>query len=124
MLFNSAWNKWEGSKKLFPRYNQFNSDDGVSHHSSVPKSHYDYTLVTQLYCANAGRQNGWNGWTWTVAFSLSICPADDGRYVNAILTTPDEKGISTKSGSPLVGRAKENGEKGKRASTKVGKCRK
>ena len=84
----------------------------------MPKSHYDYTLVTQLYCANAGRQNGWNGWTWTVAFSLSICPADDGRYVNAILTTPDEKGISTKSGS-LVGGAKGKREREQHKGGKV-----
>ena len=42
------------------------------------------------------------------------------RYVNAILTTPDEKGISTKSGSLVGGQM----GKGKESSTKVGKCRK
>ena len=43
-------------------------------------------------------------WTWAVAFLLSVRrTAGAGRYGNAILTTPDEKGISTKSGSLVAG---------------------
>ena len=41
-----------------------------------------------------------------------------GRYVNAILTTPDEKGISTKSGS-LVGGAKGKREREQHKGGKV-----
>ena len=60
----------------------------------------------------------WNGHGLLPSFS--ICPADDGgwRYVNAILTTPDEKGISTKSGS-LVGGAKGKREREQHKGGKV-----
>ena len=55
-----------------------------------------------------------NGWTWAVAFLLSVRREDaEGRYVNAILTTRMKGGLAQKAVGPSFrpkGKGKESRE--------------